>query len=1205
MDERLESLAVEAAQELLHRYKLAHPEWTDDRTPLDELAAWLGLDIATFHPDDYPPGTFGFLEPQENLVWLCRNLTPTLRRFTLAHELGHAVLHRESSSIIDLAVGASPEDPCQTFDVREEVTGAVYQEQVEEALGIGLTYDPRSQRELAANIFAAELLMPRERVRALYLARELSPGKLASVFDVSNAAMLNRLAGLLTESGSTLGKAGTISAAPSPKKQYDEFQQAAIQAPTPALIVAGPGSGKTSTLIGRAEYLIQALSVQPHHILALTFSRKAAEEMQERLQQVLDPERIPPVSTFHAFCAEQLRTYGSLVGLRQDFAFIDDAGGYFLLRRLAAALPLHHYQNLQNPAAFFPDILSAISRAKDELVTPGDYNRLAQQMLEHARDEKEREQAERALEVADIYALYQERLERQGDTDFGGLIMLTVQLLQEHAELRQELQQKYQHILVDEFQDINRASGVLLRLLAGEQRRVWVVGDANQAIYGFRGASPANIANFRHDYPDAVILPLSRNYRSRPDIVRLADAFRCRQLEQDAEQNSMQPVRSSHPDPYVALAVAAGEASELHGLIDDIRRKRAGGYAFRDMVVLCRTRALVRKITRALVKADLPVSERGSMLEQEHIKNLLSILILLVEPGGMGILRAARQGEHPLSQSDIEALLQAAREQRSTPAMLILRDEAPITMSSEGCRSLTRLSSILRSLLNTASSAWSLLAQYLFIETSIGRDLLCAGNAQAKALRADYAGLLQLARYYDQQQQKLRAEQEQEALARGEEPAQVAQSPSIQEQARGFLDYLSVLLALRQDGGGRREGTESSSEQTPDVIRVMTVHASKGLEFPVVYLPGIAHLRFPAQRRAHAAPPPLGMIAAGGDEATMHETGEACLFYVGTTRARDHLVLSYAERYGQKAYRRSGYIDTLLASLPEERIMRLAWQNKESLAGENIVAAGDSQDAVISSQPGKQFIEAMKPKTLRVTELETYQRCPRQYLYSTIYGFRSEEATYQLFWKATRQTLDALQEKMRALEAATGSEAHIPTQEEVRELYSQHWRELNGHTYPFASLYERHGHEVAELLLRKLLERGDITWQMRPTFAVELAGRTIEVTVDRVEVPADEKQPAKFVKTGFGRRKNKVDPTTRELLYARAYREHHPGQRIELHFHNMSTGETFQIKLTERKEQSLYNELEQVLLGLENDEFPAKPDPIICPTCPFFLICPA
>src|SRR5713101_5269138 len=941
MDDRIQALG--AAQQLLQSFKKDHPQWTGDRTPLEDLARWLDLEIATFHPGDYPPGTYGFLEPDENLVWLHRDLPDPVHRFTLAHELGHAVLHRRAgyrriafNALLlaqESARGMSREDPCQMQDVREEAMGLIYQEQAEELLGIGLTYDPRSERELAANIFAAELLMPLERVRALYLSNQVPAGELARIFGVSHAAMLNRLTGLLVETRETPEQAAPrqVEAAPLPKKEYDGFQQAAIEAPTPALIVAGPGSGKTSTLIGRAEYLIDTLGIPPENILALTFSRKAAEEMQERLGRVLDVHTVlPTVSTFHAFCAELLRTYGSLVGLRQDFAFVDDAEGYFLLLRQATELPLRHYQNLNTPTYYFPALLSGISRAKDELVTPAEYKRLALCMLERTSNEEEIQKAERALEIADIYALYQAALERQGDTDFGGLIMLAVQLLQEPTEVRRELHQKYLHILVDEFQDINRASGVLLRELAGDARRVWVVGDANQAIYGFRGASPANIANFRDDYPDAVVLPLSRNYRSRPDIVKFADVFRrehLEYLEPYSLQGTVQTARTTVEDAYVTLAVAPDEASELNGLISDMRRKRAGGYHFRDIVVLCRTRAQARKITQGLVDADLPVIERGGLLEQEHIKNLLSIIMLLAEPSGMGILRAARQSDHLFTQSDIEALLQAAREQRVSPMTLILRDEAPLTMSIEGGRSLRRLSKILKAL-HLAQNVWSLLADYLFIETSLVRELLASDeDTQAQAVLDDYAGLLQLARYYDQQQQALRFQKEQEDFARGEDGVPIG-LPTIQEQTRGFLDYLSVLLTLRHDGGKRQE--EGSDEETPDVIRVMTVHASKGLEFPVVYLPGIVKQRFPMQRRSNPVEPPTGMLPAESEADAAHETDEACLFYVGATRARDHLVLSYAERYGKKNYKRSAYVDALVAGLPEERITSVAWQDNQA-----------------------------------------------------------------------------------------------------------------------------------------------------------------------------------------------------------------------------------------------------------------------------------
>jgi len=599
--------------------------------------------------------------------------------------------------------------------------------------------------------------------------------------------------------------------------------------------------------------------------------------------------------------------------------------------------------------------------------------------------------------------------------------------------------------------------------------------------------------------------------------------------------------------------------------------------------------------------------------------------MLLADSSGMGLLRAARQPEHAFTQNDIEALLQDAREQKVSPISLILRDEAPKAMSWEGCRSLTHLSCIVKSL-HHMQSVWLLLADYLFIETSLVRDLLSsAGNAQTQAVLDDYAGILLLARKYDRQQQMLRDQLEHETFAPGEviEPIK---APDIQEQARGFLDYLRVLLTLRHDGGSNQHGdTEGEDEETPDVIRVMTVHASKGLEFRVVYLPGIVKQRFPVTKRSKAVEPPTGMLLAESEGDAAHETGEACLFYVGATRARDYLVLSYAERYGKKKYKRSAYIDALLIGLPEERIKRLVWEVDDTVGAAGRAGASPARFTApgnehtqssltsnqstwfdpFSSQPSDHFIEAVKPEKLTLPALETYQRCPRSYMYSTIYGFHGEKSAYVAFWRATRDTVEELHQMLEANKSRVDWDGELLTEEETQELYSQRWQQEKGHTLPFATLYERHGHEVTELIRRKLLASEDSNWQLRQDFTVDIAGKTIEVSVDRVETPAQDGEPIKFVRTRFGKRKEKPAATAREMLYARASRQHHPGRNIELQLHNMSTGETYPITLTAKKEQSLYDELEQAILGLERNEFPPKPDVVICPACPFFMICPA
>ncbi|GCE14356.1 UvrD-helicase domain-containing protein [Tengunoibacter tsumagoiensis] len=1218
MDNAMRTMAETAAQLLLRAYRSAHPEWVDDRTPVDALAEWLKLDVETFHPSDYPEGTYGFMDADEdeNLIWLRRTMQETLRRFTLAHELGHAILHCQGgkrflelsqrftsplettpSAFLDVPL-LSRIDPCHEADVQENLSLLLDEEQFEEKLGIGHTYDPRSQRELAANFFAAELLIPFDRLRTLYLVEQVPAPTIAARFGISNAALLNRLAELLQQpvarsETEPLASPQPAAAANTTAKRYDEFQQAAIEAETPALIVAGPGSGKTSTLIGRAIYLIRERNLLPQQILALTFSRKAASEMEERLQHVLsaDYPTLPKVSTFHAFCADLLRQHGHLIGLRKDFALIDEAEGYFMLRQQANDLRLRHYQKLQAPAFYFPDILKAISRAKDELITPEDYAELGQRMQAQASDPEALEQAEKALEVAHVYALYQQALQQRGDTDFGGLLMLAIELLRQQPALLTEIQWKYQQILVDEFQDVNRASGVLLRTLAGSTQNVWVVGDSNQAIYGFRGASSANISQFEQDFPGARVLPLSRNYRSRPDLVALAEAFRCVQLELGQEPGKNQPVRLPQNDAYVTLARASHEIYELAGIAQDIQFKHSQGYAYRDMIVLCRTRAQAQKISRTLAAQGLPIVEQGGMLEQEHIRDVLSILMLLTNNSGMGLLRAGRQPEHPLSQHDIEALLLAAREPQTNLRQLLLDGEAPLTMSAEGRHALIRIAQILHSA-ERSSDVWSFLAQYLLIETPLIRNLLETVDKAKQLILTDYARLLQLARHYDQQQ-PLHPRKSPESA-----PSDMPEKPALVEQLRGFLEYLSLLVLLKQEGGSRQSSEEDENEQS-DIIRVMTVHASKGLEFPVVYLPYLVQQKFPLQARTKPVANPSGMLPVESEGSAAHENGEACLFYVGVTRARDQLILSYSESYGKRKYKRSPYLDALEAGINAERFSKIHWDEKTTK--ETVIS--EEKALPFSSQPSDEFVKAMRSPTLSINAIEAYQRCPREYAYNSIYHFTSDENTYRLFWQATRNTVEELQQQLE--KASEESHQRIPTQEEIQELYSQHWNALGGPEALFAPLYEEHGHEVVEQVRQRLTVQHNLIWKLHQSVKVDVGGQKIHVTIDRIEEAEQSGEATKYIRTSFGKRKEKPTAGTRELFYTLGYRQQYPGQNVELYSHNMSTGETTPITISSKKELSLYESVKQAIEGLEQQQFPAQPDPFRCPTCPFFFICPA
>jgi CRISPR/Cas system-associated exonuclease Cas4 (RecB family) len=261
----------------------------------------------------------------------------------------------------------------------------------------------------------------------------------------------------------------------------------------------------------------------------------------------------------------------------------------------------------------------------------------------------------------------------------------------------------------------------------------------------------------------------------------------------------------------------------------------------------------------------------------------------------------------------------------------------------------------------------------------------------------------------------------------------------------------------------------------------------------------------------------------------------------------------------------------------------------------------------------------MKPQTLSVSAIETYATCPRRYVYSYVYGFEADKGAYQLFWQATQKTFETLRTILANVQGQKAggrekgeiaSEIRFPTRLEAQDIYTQHWRALGGDEFPFASIYEEHGREVIDLVWSRLAENADTHWKLRQSVHVEVAGKTVHVDIDRVEASTQSDngaplEPMKFVRTHYGKRKDKPTASTREMLYARAYRQLHPGRNIELHGHNMSTGQMFQIKLTEKREQKLYDELEQLINALESNEFPPKPDPFVCPACPFFLICPA
>ncbi len=1105
---------------------------------VDALAASVGVELAVF-ARDAKPGVMGYLDPDDDLIWLRDDLAPTVRRFTLAHELGHWRLHRARGTE---AADCAPADVAHDFEQLDP----------DALLRPDEAYSPRSRRERQANAFAAELLAPLALVRAAFLGADGVPPRtvdaIAGDFAVSKAVIIGQLTQLLANPEATAEATAEVGQATA-SVRVDASQAVAAAAPTPTLVVAGPGTGKTSTLVARVRWLV-AHGSAPGKILALTFSRKAAGELRDRISAALGATAtdLPTVTTFHRFGADILRAYGHLVGLRPDFRLIDEISAFFVLRDLGSQLPLHHYASLAAPTHYFGDLLSAISAAKDELTDPARYRALAEAMT--GDDPAPRE---RALEVAAVYAMYQDELARRGDADYGDLIRLTVRLFAEQPQVLAEVREQYPQLLVDEFQDINRANGVLLRQLAGPEGNIWAVGDANQAIYRFRGASSANIANFAHDYPTATITPLEYNYRSRPAVVAAANHFAAEALRDgtNAAQVALRPTRADAPDT-LRLMIAPDGTSELADLVADIGRRGAAGTPWDAIAVLCRTRTLARQVATALAGADIPATTRVDLFGDEAVKDLLGSAHLLADEAG-GLLRAARVPAHAFSRATVQQVLahQQAGHLTLPQAIGAALDDPALAPAERAA--LAHLHRALGQMRHQPSITRAL-ALYCFDLTGAARAHLLRDDGTAHHL----AELLALAARYDQDR----------PVATGVDAERTAAL-----RWEGFIAFLRAVRLLNRPG-------TPEAEHTSGAVQVLTIHGAKGLEWPIVYLPRLAGTYFPITRRADAAPRPPGLVAgADGDATAVHRTEEACLFYVAITRARDTLILSRAERYGKVRRAPSDFLAPLLR-------------------------AGDVQPEVTSTTPmpaeadDAVFVPTARDPAFTEGEVltsgavQTYDRCPRQYAYRYGYHFASGRNT---FWRLRRAV-------SAALRAANGDAGDAAGAVRAFETAWGHAVERD----PFDALYLRHGRQAVAAAYDQVRANERSHDAFADAVEVTVAETLVRVELDRTEgATATDAGPRRVVRHQLGRRRASDEPTLGLYLTVLAQRTLSGDAGADtITDHHLNAGETVAVTLGPRQEERLRTQATAAIAGIHAGRFPARPEERKCAACEFALICP-
>jgi DNA helicase II / ATP-dependent DNA helicase PcrA len=641
--------------------------------------------------------------------------------------------------------------------------------------------------------------------------------------------------------------------------------------PGPVLVIAGAGSGKTRVLTHRLAYLINELEVSPFEILAITFTNKAAGEMQERVAALVGPvARRMWVSTFHAACSRILRREASLLGYRSSFTIYDQSDAQRLTDWVRRDLNL-------DPKRHPPRSLHhQISALKNELVLPGDYQRMAVAP------------AERRL--ADVYAEYQRRLQEASAVDFDDLLVLAVRLFREHPEALARYQQRFRHVLVDEFQDTNAAQFELVRLLAQDHRSVMVVGDVDQSIYAFRGADYRNLLKFEDAFPEATTVVLEQNYRSTQRILDAANAV----IENNASRRAKQ-LWTDHGEgePIVRFQgddehdEAAFVTREIHRLVDD------ENYRYGDIAVFYRTNVQSRVVEESLVRAGIPYRVFGGVkfYDRREIKDALAYLRALVNPDDevswKRIANTPRRGVGDTSVAKIDAYANGA----GLTFREAIRNAAVAGVTGKALGGLKELLDLMDAVAAAAARGVGAALETVLLQSGYLAELEAERSVEAQGRLENLQELIGSAREFDEQ-----VEQGEPSglvaiggVGQGDEVIVV---PQAVDRVQAFLEAISLVTDV----------DETDPDQSN--VTLMTLHSAKGLEFPVVFLLGLEDGVFPHVRSL-------------GEPDELEEERRLC--YVGITRAEQRLYLCHAWSrmlFGTTDYRPpSRFLDEIPADL--------------------------------------------------------------------------------------------------------------------------------------------------------------------------------------------------------------------------------------------------------------------------------------------------
>ncbi len=835
----------------------------------------------------------------------------------------------------------------------------------------------------------------------------------------------------------------------------DEQKTAVTHEKGPLLIIAGAGTGKTTVITKRIQYLILEREINPQNILALTFTEKAASEMETRIDEILPYGYTDMwIETFHAFCDRLLRQEAIHLGLDPTYELMTEAETLLFMRKNLFKFELDYFRPLGNPLKFLQGMIQHFSRLKDDDVTPEAYLKYAKNLSQEIQESE----IKQTLELANAYLEYEKLKTQNGMMDFSDLISNTLKLFRMRPHVLKKYQSLFQYILVDEFQDTNYAQNEMAILLAGDKQNIAVVGDDDQSIYRWRGAAISNMLQFRSHFPKAKVVTLNKNYRSSQSILdssyQLIQNNNPDRLEvKEGIDKKLTAMRkninvSKHGVDFIYTNNVDEEAEEIAKTIKILMKNNERKY--NEFAILVRANDHAIPFQRALDRAKIPYQflGPGHLFEQPEIKDLLSYLKVLANfEDAASLYRILTMGIFALQARDIAALLNYSKKQ-NVSLFESMEDVDNTVLTTDGKEKVKKIVEMIKRHLSHVPQQTAGQILYYFFEDSG----LMGYYLDPKTLKTEREAQ-NVAKFFDKLQN----------FAANHEDASIF----------AVVDWIDLSMEM-----GESPIAAEIDWTNNNAVNILTVHSSKGLEFPVVFVVNLVTQRFPSRDRKEQIPVPQALIKEElptGDE-NIQEERRLC--YVAMTRAKDNLFLTASRFYGESRRERKLSPFILEAIGSEELEKKVQKQNLEQNSQQLSLLDMFNENTKNEQTTLSLEVSQAKPQTLfpityiSYSQIQTFDVCPMHFKLRYILNLPSPESPALSYGISVHNTLkDGFTYFLQKKDL---------TEVEIKELLHRNWLK-KGYS---SKEHELKAFQQAEkMLIRYLLTCNEIKPQ---TLAVEL-----------------------------------------------------------------------------------------------------------------------